>query len=226
MKPDASTRRSLVAALGSTLALLVGSKVASGQGRITRFQPPRHDKDAWLDAVPGKHRTFIDASTVTGGGTALLYAYNLYAANKSDYALAERDVAIVVCFRHSATAFGFDDAMWGKYSKAMNATPQLTDPNTKQPPTTNLFYSVDYGTALPNFGSTIQDLGKSGIHFAICGMATDGLAGSISAETGVDAETIYKELVVNTIPNSHMVAAGVLAVNRAQEYGYTLLTAL
>jgi hypothetical protein len=96
MKPDASTRRLLVAALGSTLALLVGSKVA-----------------------------------------------------------------IAVCFRHSATAFGFNDAMWGKYSKAMNATPQLTDPNTKQPPTTNLFYSVDYGTALPNFGSTIQDLGKS-----------------------------------------------------------------
>jgi len=41
----------------------------------------------------------------------------------------------------------------------------------------------------------------------------------------MDAETIYTELVANTIPNSHMVAAGVLAVNRAQEYGYTLLTA-
>jgi hypothetical protein len=57
-------------------------------------------------------------------------------------------------------------------------------------------------------------------------MATRGLAGSISAETGVDAETIYKELLANMIPNSHIVAAGVLAVNRAQEYGYTLLTAL
>jgi hypothetical protein len=99
VKPDASTRRSLVAALGSTLALLVGSKVASGEGRITRFQPARHDKDTWLDAVPGKHRRFIDASTVTGGGSALLYAYNLYAANKSDYALPERDVAIVVSSR-------------------------------------------------------------------------------------------------------------------------------
>ena len=34
------------------------------------------------------------------------------------------------------------------------------------------------------------------------------------------------ELITNTIPNSGMVSAGVLAVNRAQEYGYTLLTAL
>jgi len=226
MKSDEPTRRSLVAALGSTLAFIVGSGVASGQGRLTRFQPARHAKDAWLDAVSGKHRTFIDASTVNGGGSALLYAYNLYAANKSDYALPERDIAIVVCFRHSATAFGFNDAMWGKYSKAMNATPQLTDPNTKQPPTTNLFYSVDYGTALPNFGSTIEDLVKFGIHFAICGMATRGLAGGIASETGVDAETVYKELVANTIPSSHIVPAGVLAVNRAQEYGYTLLTAL
>jgi DNA-binding phage protein len=50
-------------------------------------------------------------------------------------------------------------------------------------------------------------------------MATRGLAGGIASETGVDAETIYKELVANTIPNSHIVPAGVLAVNRAQEYG-------
>ena len=28
------------------------------------------------------------------------------------------------------------------------------------------------------------------------------------------------------LPNGHSVAAGVVAVNRAQEYGYTLLTAL
>jgi len=28
------------------------------------------------------------------------------------------------------------------------------------------------------------------------------------------------------VPNGHMVTAGVLAANRAQEYGYTFLTAL
>ena len=226
MKPNERSRRSIVTVLGGAFALALGSRTASGQARVTRFQPVRHPQDAWLDALPGKHRTFIDTSTVNGGGAALLYAYNLYAANKSDYSLAERDVAIVVCFRHSSTAFAFNDAMWGKYAKAMNAEAQLTDPKTKQPPTTNLFYSVDYGTALPNFGSTIQDLVRQGTHFAICAMATRGLAGGIASETGGDADSIYKELVANTIPNSHMVTAGVLAVNRVQEYGYTLLTAL
>jgi hypothetical protein len=56
------------------------------------------------------------------------------------------------------------------------------------------------------------------------------LAWSATLETDVcassDVDTVYKELIANTIPNSRMVSAGVLAVNRAQEYGYTLLTAL
>jgi len=116
--------------------------------------------------------------------------------------------------------------MWAKYGKTMNTTVQLTNPNTKQPPTTNLFYSVDYGAALPNLGSTIEALIKQGTRFAVCGMASRGLADSIAADAGGDADAVYKELIANTIPNSRVVSAGVLAVNRAQEYGYTLLTAL
>ena len=108
----------------------------------------------------------------------------------------------------------------------MNKTVQLVDPNTKEAPTTNLDYSVDYGLALTNFGVTIESLVKQGTRFAVCGMATRGLAGSIAADTGKDVDTVYKELIANTIPNTHMVSAGVLAVNRAQEYGYRLLTAL
>ena len=226
MKPEVSTRRSFTAAVGAAFAVAFGSGMAHAQGRGAPFQPARHPQDAWLDALPGKHRTIIDASTVTGAGTAMLYAYNLYLANKSDYSLPERDVAVVVCLRHSGTAFGFNDAIWGKYGKTMNATVQLVDPNTKESPKTNLYLSVDYGLALTNLGSTIESLVKLGTRFAVCGMATRGLAGSIAAETGSDVDTVYKELIANTIPNGRMVSAGVLAVNRAQEYGYTLLTAL
>jgi len=226
MNPERSTRRSFATALGAAFAFAVGSRVTSAQGRTTTFQPARHPQDAWLDSIPGKHRTLIDTATVNGGGSALLYAYNLYAANKSDYSLAERDVAVIVCFRHSSTSFGFNDAMWGKYGATMNKTVQLTDPKTRQPPTTNLYYSVDYGTDLPNYGCTIQDLVKFGTHFAVCGMASRGLAEGIAADTGANAEAVYRELMANTIPNSHVVTAGVLAVNRAQEHGYTLLTAL
>ena len=57
-------------------------------------------------------------------------------------------------------------------------------------------------------------------------MASRGLADSIAADAGGHADAVFKELIANTIPNSRVVSAGVLAVNRAQEYGYTLLTAL
>jgi hypothetical protein len=52
------------------------------------------------------------------------------------------------------------------------------------------------------------------------------LSGQVASAVSGNADAIYKELTSNLIPNSHMVSAGVVAVNRAQEYGYTLLTAL
>ena len=67
---------------------------------------------------------------------------------------------------------------------------------------------------------------KRGTQFAVCDMATHFFAGQLAMMSGGNADAVYKELASNTIPNSHMVAAGVVAVNRAQEYGYTLLTAL
>ena len=97
---------------------------------------------------------------------------------------------------------------------------------TKEAPTTNPYYSVDYGFALTNLGVAIESVVKRGTRFAVCEMATRGVAGEVAMQTGGNADTVSRELVANTIPNSHMVAAGVLAVNRAQECGYTLLTAL
>ena len=223
MKPDASTRRSLVAALGSTLALLVGSKVASGQGRITRFQPARHDKDTWLDAVPGKHRTFIDCASVASAGAAMMYANNLYVANAKGYQLKEADVAIVVCLRHFATVFAFNDAIWAKYGQALSDAVSYVDSKTKQAPTKNLLDDPAY-SQIPS--STISSVVKRGTQFAVCDMATNMLAGMVASSTKGVQEAVYTEFVRNLIPNSHLAAAGVVAVNRAQEYGYTLLTAV
>ena len=42
---------------------------------------------------------------------------------------------------------------------------------------------------------------------------------------GSTPDAIYDELVANTVTNGHMVAAGVIATTRAQEYGYTVLVA-
>jgi intracellular sulfur oxidation DsrE/DsrF family protein len=36
---------------------------------------------------------------------------------------------------------------------------------------------------------------------------------------------VHTELVANLVPNAHMVPAGVMALTRAQEYGYSFLYA-
>ena len=227
MTQDTWTRRSLVTGLGAAAAAFaLGPKPAGAQAPATAFKPTHHPQDAWLDAVPGKHRSFIDCSTVSGAGEGILYANNLYVANKSGYQLDDADVAVVVCLRHFATVFAYTDAIWGKYGKAMSDLVQFTDPKTKQAPSTNLLYSAEYGLMMANFGNTIPSVVKRGTHFAVCDMATHFISGQVAAAMKAKPDDLYKEFAANLIPNGHLVAAGVVAVNRAQELGYTLLTAL
>ena len=221
------TRRSLMSGLGvAAAAFTLRAGTAGAQTPAQPFKAPRHDKDAWLDTIPGKHRSFIDCSTVSGAGEGILYANNLYVANKSGYSLNEGDVAVVVCLRHFATVFAYNDTIWGKYGKAMSDLVQFTDPKSKQAPSTNLLYSAEYGMAMSNLGNTIPSVLQRGTHFAICDMATNFISGQVAAAVKGNPQDLYKEFVANLIPNGHLVPAGVVAVNRSQEYGYTLLTAL
>jgi hypothetical protein len=101
---DTWPRRSWISGAGTAIAALaLGSKPVAAQAR-GGFAPARHSQDEWLDTVPGKHRTLIDSSTVTGGGEAVLYANNLYTANTSGYGLEDRDVAVVVLWRRGVVA--------------------------------------------------------------------------------------------------------------------------
>jgi hypothetical protein len=228
-KQQRAARRSVISGLGvAAVGVALGSRPLAAQtaGAGGRFQPARHQQDAWLDAVAGKHRIFIDASTPRGAGEAILYSNNLYEANKSGYSLGEPDIVVVACMRHFATPFAYNDAMWKKYGSVMSKMIEFTDPKTKQSPSTNLLNSGAYGMALPNLGNTIDSVVKRGTRFAVCDMATHFFAGQIAMATKGNADAVYKELVANTIPNSHMVAAGVVAVNRAQEYGFSLLSTL
>jgi intracellular sulfur oxidation DsrE/DsrF family protein len=102
---------------------------------------------------------------------------------------------------------------------------ELNDPKTKQPPKINLYNTPGYGTELPNFGMTMDAVAKRGVQFAVCQMATRRIAGQIAATVNSSPDAIFKELVANVVPNGRMVAAGVIAVTRAQEYGYSVLIA-
>ena len=209
------------AALGASSAVALPARAQNANG----FRPQRHAADDWLDAPKGGHRLVIDSSSTDGGGSALLYAGNFFAANKAGYNLDPPAIAVVVVFRHLSTPFGYTDAMWAKYGEAFSEIANFKDPKSKAAPTANLYNSGDYGFSLNNFGTTIPNLIQKNVQFAICNMATHFVAGAIAEKTKGNADAIYQELAANLIPNAHLVAAGVLGASRAQERGYTFLYA-
>jgi hypothetical protein len=213
-----------ITALGSGLA--AGTGVANAQSASGAFRPARHMQDDWMDKLPGKHRLVFDTTTPAGFGAAVAYANNFLTASKDGYGLNDQDHAIIIIARHFATPFAYNDAIWAKYVKAMPPFVVLNDPKTKQPPAFNLFKVSGYGLELPNLGTTIDDVTKRGVHFAVCQFATRFFSGPLAQATGGNADAVYNELVANLIPNSHLAAAGIVAVNRAQERGYTLSTAV
>jgi intracellular sulfur oxidation DsrE/DsrF family protein len=222
-----TNRRSLLSgAAAAAAAVTLGAGAAEAQAPARGFQPARHAQDDWLDTMPGKHRTFVDCASVTAAGAGLLYANNLYIANASGYSLKDADVAVVVCLRHFATVFAYNDAVWKKYGQALGEMVSFTDPKTKQAPVFNVLNSSEYGPALPNMGIAIPSVVQRGTHFAVCDMATKMISTEVAAMVKAVPDAVYSDFVRNLIPNSHLMAAGVVAVNRAQERGYTLLTAI
>jgi hypothetical protein len=222
--PKALVRRSFLSKGGAMAAAvsLGYASAAQAQSSGGRFQPQRHSQDDWLDSLPGKHRLFLDALTGPGAGDALLFAGNFLNFSKSGYSLNDNDNAVVVCLRHFATPFAWSDAIWAKYGEAFSMLVKLNDPKTGKAPTINLYQKGEYGMQLNNFGTTIDDLLKRGVHFAICDAATHFIADELAKGTKGNADAIYKELTASTIGNSHYVAAGIVAVNRAQERGYSV----
>ena len=226
-------RRSFLSRLGMGTAaagVALGAAMAATRPATaqtpTGFKAKRHPEDAWMDAPKGAHRIIIDSASPAGGGAAILYANNNFAANKSGYGLETPDIAVIVVLRHLSTPFAFNDAIWAKYGAPLSEIINFKDPKTNAAPSANLYHSGGAGAGLANMGVTIPALVDKGVQFAVCNSATRFMANGVAGRAKGDAEAIYKEFTTNLIPNSHLVAAGVVAVNRAQEYGYTLLTAV
>ena len=210
---------------GVALGTADGAAQAQSAGEGGRWQAARHAQDDWLDQIPGKHRFIFDSTTPEGFGDALTFLNNYITANQNAYGVGDGELALVLVARHLSTLFAYNDSVWGKYGATITQRTNFNDPKTKRPPTINLFNSPDYGTLLTNRGNTLDSLLKRGIHLAVCQVSTRGNSAAIAMATGSTPEAIYNELVANLISrNAHIVPAGIVAVNRAQERGYSLVT--
>ena len=222
-------RRSFLSQLGTGATTLFGAALAGGAATLQaqsassgRFQPSLHTQDEWLDKLPGKHRFIFDTTTPDGFGAALLYANNYFLANQTGYGLADSDLAVVIVARHFSTLFAYNDAMWAKHGPALSQRINFNDPQTKQPAKINVYNSAAHVATLPSGGNTLDAVLKRGVHLAVCQMATRFFAGGLAQATGGNADAVYNELAGNLVANCHMVPAGIVAVNRAQERGYSL----
>lgn len=210
------------AGAGVVGATVLSSPAAEAQGALdTAWRPARHAQDEWYDKIPGIHRFLFDTSTAESMGWSLQFATNYFTANQDVYGLKESDLAVIIVARHKSTSFAFNDAIWAKYGKQLSEQAEFTDPKTKEAPKMNV-----YGPA----GETAQAgrmdaLIKKGVQFAVCSMSTRGLSGRIAKANGLETDSVFKEITANLIGNTHMVPAGVLAVNRAQEHGYSFIYA-
>lgn len=214
-KSDQMGRRAIVAGLGlgvGAAALAVGTGSARAEA-TPHWQPTLDAQDAWME-LPGQHRFMFDSSSSEGGGHALFYARNFFVANKQGYGLEPSALAVIIVMRSQATPFAYNDTVWAKYGKELSKMTKL-----EQVHMTNPYNGT--GKGLANRGVTLSTLIDYGARFAVCGMATTGISHGLAAETHGDADEIHKELVANLVPNGHLVPAGIAAVNRAQERGYT-----
>ena len=228
--PSPLERRSFLTRLSAgvtafAVTFTAGSGGARAQSRpIARWQPERHEKDDWLDQLPGKHRMVFDTTKPDGFGEAIAFASNFIRVNQTDYAVPSNELAIIIVARSRSTPFAYNDAMWEKYGVPLAARANFTDPKTRQAPKLNVYKSAEYGDQLPTRGTTLDSLLKQGVQLAVCQVATRGFAGAIADAVGGKTDTIYEELVANIVSNARMVPAGIVAVNRAQERGYSLVT--
>ena len=185
---------------------------------------PRYPQDSWFDQLPGKHRLFLDATNAEEAAGAVGYGWNFLRTSQTGYNLKDADQAVVICLRHGATKFAFSNDVWHKYDVLRKQKYQ--HPETEKTVKGGNVFRV--GSTSPDSveeGFTLDGLARRGVHFALCGVATRGLAGMIAGEkaTAEAKETIMDELMAGVVANSHLMASGILAAQRAGEYGYTVL---
>jgi hypothetical protein len=212
--PPISARRRFLRHLGigsATLGAVIGSPLSAG-AQPPHATPRRHATDDWMDALPTGHRMVFDAVSPKGAEDVRHYASNFFYVNRNNYGLENRDLGVIIIFRHNATPYAYNDAMWTKYGSVFAAELKLGDPAAQKPPAANP----------ANTGPEALDaLSAFGAHFGVCTMATLRFATAAAKASGGSAEAVFDELGKNLVRNAHLTPAGIVALGRAQERGYT-----
>jgi intracellular sulfur oxidation DsrE/DsrF family protein len=229
MEEFKADRRRLIGA-GVILAgagIAACSSTARGEeASAASWQPTPEPQDSWLDKPGTRHRMVFDSLSGEGGAEALDFANNFIHVNEADYGLKPEQLGVVVILRHMATPYAYNQSVWAKYGNGFAEKMKLTGDAAKAAATTNpllkappMLDPTPAGMEWINQNS-LPDLASKGVRFAACGLATKAIAAMVAGKTG-NAAAIEAEFKSNLVPGALIVPAGISAVNRAQEHGYS-----
>jgi intracellular sulfur oxidation DsrE/DsrF family protein len=209
-------RRSFLARLAAgSAAIGAAFGGAAALPSIAGAEPPADELDTWFGGMKGANKVIYDCVSPANSPDGVFFARNIIKFSAEKLGTKDADMAVIVSFRHFGTPFGYNDAMWAKYP-AMVEMVKVDDPATKKRATQNwLLHGLVNGEA----GANIPELRKHGVAFAVCGAATEFIAGQLAGPKG-DAKKIQAELAANLIPSAKMMPAGVVGVQRAQKAGF------
>ena len=209
-------RRSFLARLaagGAAIGAAFGG--AAALPSIATAEAPADELDTWFGGMKGTYKAFYDCAAVASAPEGVMFARNFIKFSAEKLGTKDADNSVVVCFRHFATPFGYNDAMWAKYPGFVSML-NINDPTTKKLATRNfLLHEEVSGEA----GANLPGIRSHGVQFAICGAATEFFAKQLAGKSG-NAKKIEADLGANLIPGARMAAAGVVAVQRAQKAGF------
>ncbi|MDE2562319.1 MAG: hypothetical protein KGL48_08740 [Sphingomonadales bacterium] len=214
-------RRSIIGAgallAGAGIVAAAPARAEGGGG----WTPAREPKDDWMDMPGTRHRMVYDSNSAKTIGEALFYASNYYFANKSGYGLGPEKLGVILIARHMGTPAAYNDAIWAKYGAAFNQAAGLEGKTAELAKTMNpLLMPGRAAMEGPAGDASVTTLTGMGARLAVCGLATTFIAGMLAKGTGGSVEAIDAELRAGLVPGATMVAAGILAVERAQAHGY------
>ena len=169
--------------------------------------------DDWMKRLKGKHRQVFHATAATE--MAMLMAGNFLDAYRESFGAKDGEANAVIGIHGGALSIGFNDAAWAKYS--LGKTSSVTDPATKEAAVRNIF-----ANATPLGIATLQ---SRGVVFIMCNTALRLRSRAIAAERGETYEAVYADLSSSRLPGVILVPALVVALNRAQEAGFTYVRA-
>ncbi len=206
-------RRRFLGKAAAALAALTAGFPRSAHAAVETESMLDSDHDAWIKALKGKHRQFFHAFAAQE--TPMLMASNYLDAYTQEFNAKPGEANAVIGVHGPALAVGFNDAAWAKY--AMGKSTGINDPSTKEPVVRNVFA----GTGPLGVAS----LQKRGVTFLLCNTGLRRSSRMLAEQRGEAYEKVYEDLKASMLPGVILVPALVVAINRAQEAGFSYVRA-